>query len=47
VIVDEQYLLIPGVPWFRRWAPFALLCAAAAAVSLVVFWLVSVSAPGV
>ena len=46
VIVDEQYLLIPGVPWFRRWAPFALLCAAAAAVSLVVFWLVSASAPG-
>ena len=44
--VDEQYLLITGVPWFRRWAPFALLYAAAAAVSLVVFWLVSVSAPG-
>jgi hypothetical protein len=44
--VDEQYLLIPGVPWFRRWAPFALLYAAAATVSLVVFWLVRVGALG-
>jgi len=44
VTVDEQYLLIPGVPWFRRWIPFVLLYAAAATVSLVVFWLVRVGA---
>jgi hypothetical protein len=44
--VDEQYLLIPGVPWLRRWAPFVLLYAAAATVSLVVFWLVRAGVPG-
>jgi hypothetical protein len=45
--VDEQALLIPGVPWFRRWAPYVLLYAAAATVSVVVFWLVRVGALGV
>lgn len=44
--VDEQVLLIPGLGWFRRWAPYALLYAAAATVSLVVFWLVRVGALG-
>lgn len=44
--IDEQVLLIPGVPWLRRWAPFVLLYAAAATVSLVVFWLVHTGALG-
>jgi len=46
VVVDEQYLLIFGVSRFRRWSPFALLYAAAAAVSLVVYWLVRAGVPG-
>jgi hypothetical protein len=44
---SEQVLLIPGVSLFRRWAPYALLYLAAAAVSLVVFWLVRAGALGV
>jgi hypothetical protein len=46
VTIDEQYLLIPGVSWLRRWSPFALLYVAAAAVSLVVYWLVRAGVPG-
>jgi hypothetical protein len=47
VTVDEQVLLIPGVSWFRRWSPFALLYVTAAAVTLVVYWLVRAGVPGV
>ena len=46
VVVDERYLLISGVSWFRRWSPFALLYAVAAVVSLVVYWLVRAGVPG-
>lgn len=40
VVVDEQVLLIPGMPVARRLLPFALLLLGAAAVPLVVLWLV-------
>jgi hypothetical protein len=39
-VVDEQVLLIPGVPLLRRLTPFVLLILGAAAVPLIVLWLV-------